>query len=91
MKIFLLDKIIKLVHGFKFANYQLSIINFTNNFQMFKFSKRNDVLALFENLRIDNSLKIGNWKLKIKILNKNVVVSESDFGFLSFNLRFRPL
>jgi len=51
------------------ANYQLSIINFANNFQL---SKR-VVASLFENLRIDNYLKIGNWKLIISDPQKTML------------------
>ncbi|MDO8512785.1 MAG: hypothetical protein Q7S57_05940 [bacterium] len=62
------------LNGFrKLANFQLSIFNFANNFQNWKFSKRNEVVVMFDNLRIDNSLKIGNWKLKILgVLNKGM-------------------
>ncbi|MDO8511919.1 MAG: hypothetical protein Q7S57_01490 [bacterium] len=60
-----------------FVNYQLSIINFAINFQLSKFSKIN-VASLFDNLRIDNSLKIDNCKLKISGILRNILTSITE-------------
>jgi len=58
----------------KLANFQLSIL---------QSSKRNSVVTLFDNLSIDNPLKIGNWKLKILGVNREAFGGNE--AFICFN------
>ncbi|MDO8511911.1 MAG: hypothetical protein Q7S57_01450 [bacterium] len=89
MKSLISNKATGEIRKLTFANYQLSMINFAINFQLFKLSKRS-VASLFENFlpaealakagSIDNSLKIDNCKLKIRELIKTPNVSGEGFA-----------
>jgi len=66
MKSFFQNKVIKEVSKLKFANFQLSIL---------QFSKNDAVTSLFGKLEIENYLKIGNWKLKIRDFKEKTVIA----------------
>lgn len=75
MKFFSDKKTSNIVNNF--ANFQFLISNFysISNVSMSKFLKR--VVALFGNLKIENSLEIRNSKLEIWGVPKNVLASDA--------------
>ncbi|MDO8511923.1 MAG: hypothetical protein Q7S57_01510 [bacterium] len=86
MKPSIVDKTMKSLR--RIGNFQLSILQFSNNFQKFEFSKYYDVSALFDNLIIDNLLKIGNWKLNIwGLVKENNRLNEDGCKLLNFSLK----